>query len=265
LIWYGDGFTRPENLVLHQPFMDLRPYVHGLPQEMAPYQTLFESFGIEQACFLPSVLRTIKQKYDEVRANGQGMSRTFRSSANEAEVKRDLHICVCILNELKSHVHDSNWGDVCSQLFLPIHTSDPSTLKLEHITQCTYTDDDSLRQGHTSGDLVQPPGSGRRSSSSTSSGDDSLTLVHANVPGSTLEALGVPTLLSRMLEAEELDYSFGQTDSLTVRLNALLQEYTDGFAVPKEMVQNADDAGATEVKFLYDERSNSDALTGLID
>ena len=50
-----------------------------------------------------------------------------------------------------------------------------------------------------------------------------------------------------MLDADELDFSFGQSDSLTHRLNTLLQEYTDGFAVPKELVQNADDAGATEV------------------
>ena len=60
---------------------------------------------------------------------------------------------------------------------------------------------------------------------------------------------GVPTLMSRMLDAEELDFSFGQTDSLTHRLSVLLQDYTDGFAVPKELVQNADDAGATEVIF----------------
>jgi len=95
--------------------------------------------------------------------------------------------------------------------------------------------------------------------------DEAVSIVHGNVPNSTAEALGVPTLMSRMLEAEELDYSFGQTDSLTDRLKALLLEYSDGFAVPKELVQNADDAGATEVKFLYDERTNADALTCLID
>ena len=58
---------------------------------------------------------------------------------------------------------------------------------------------------------------------------------------------------------------FGQQEKLTRRINRLLEEYTDGFAVPKELIQNADDAGATEVKFLYDERTNTDAMTGLID
>ena len=83
-------------------------------------------------------------------------------------------------------------------------------------------------------------------------GEDRVFLVHANVPASTADALGVPTLVSKMLDAEQLDYSFssfGQSDSLTHRLHTLLDDhYADGFAVPKELVQNADDAGATEVK-----------------
>jgi hypothetical protein len=41
--------------------------------------------------------------------------------------------------------------------------------------------------------------------------------------------------------------------------------YNDGFAVPKELIQNADDAGATKVCFLYDERENIDCREGLFD
>jgi len=75
-----------------------------------------------------------------------------------------------------------------------------------------------------------------------------IRLVHGNVPTSTCEVLGVPSLMSRMMEAEQpLDFGFGQTDSLTGRLHALLEDYADGLAVPKELIQNADDAGATEV------------------
>ena len=59
--------------------------------------------------------------------------------------------------------------------------------------------------------------------------------------------------------------AFGQYEKITTRLKRLLDQYTDGFAVLKELVQNADDAGATEVRFLYDERTNKDALTHLLD
>jgi sacsin len=78
-----------------------------------------------------------------------------------------------------------------------------------------------------------------------------ISLVHANVPTSTSEILGVPTLMSRMLAAEQaLDFGFGQTDSLTGRLKALLDDYSDGLSIPKELIQNADDAGATEVRLI---------------
>ena len=59
--------------------------------------------------------------------------------------------------------------------------------------------------------------------------------------------------------------AFGQYEKITTRLKRLLDQYTDGFAVLKELVQNADDAGATEVRFLYDERANNDATTHLLD
>ena len=49
--------------------------------------------------------------------------------------------------------------------------------------------------------------------------------------------------LSTSLTYYFYSHSFGQSDSLTHRLHTLLQDYTDGFAVPKELVQNADDAG----------------------
>ena len=59
--------------------------------------------------------------------------------------------------------------------------------------------------------------------------------------------------------------AFGQYEKITTRLKRLLDQYTDGFAVLKELVQNADDAGGTEVRFLYDERANNDAMTHLLD
>ncbi len=77
-----------------------------------------------------------------------------------------------------------------------------------------------------------------------------------------------PSFSSRTLQAPEelsIGEEFGQHERLTTRLNRLLEDYTDGFSVLKELVQNADDAGATEVRFLYDERTNEDAMTLLLD
>jgi sacsin len=57
---------------------------------------------------------------------------------------------------------------------------------------------------------------------------------------------------------------WGQNEPLTRRIKNLLKDYTDGFSVPKEIVQNADDAGATKVCFMYDERQNKECRNRLI-
>ncbi|XP_028400651.1 sacsin-like [Dendronephthya gigantea] len=46
----------------------------------------------------------------------------------------------------------------------------------------------------------------------------------------------------------------GQYEPLTTRLRNILREYKDGVGIFKELIQNADDAGATKVKFLVDWR-----------
>jgi len=54
---------------------------------------------------------------------------------------------------------------------------------------------------------------------------------------------------------------FGQKIDLTVRIREILRNYPEGTSIFKEMVQNADDAGATEVNFCLDYRQHgSDKL-----
>ena len=46
----------------------------------------------------------------------------------------------------------------------------------------------------------------------------------------------------------------GQYEPLTTRIKNILREYKDGIGIFKELIQNADDARATTVKFLVDWR-----------
>nr|KAG5705531.1 hypothetical protein BaRGS_009184 [Batillaria attramentaria] len=58
---------------------------------------------------------------------------------------------------------------------------------------------------------------------------------------------------------EAIDFDYGQREDLRDRLKDLLEHsYRDGLSVPKELIQNADDAGASKVCFLLDERENPD-------
>ena len=72
----------------------------------------------------------------------------------------------------------------------------------------------------------------------------------------------IPSLVNRTLQVEDIgpdqelgpDLAYGQSEPLTRRLQNILRDYSDGLAILKELIQNADDAGVTEIRFLYDER-----------
>ena len=56
----------------------------------------------------------------------------------------------------------------------------------------------------------------------------------------------------------------GQSERLVDRLKDLIKGYGDGLDVFKELIQNADDAGATTMKICLDTRSNHEWTTDLI-
>jgi hypothetical protein len=45
--------------------------------------------------------------------------------------------------------------------------------------------------------------------------------------------------------------SYDQEEPLTVRLRGLLTEYPPGISILKELLQNADDAGAKNIVFFF--------------
>ena len=240
--WNGYGFSSPCKMLYDETTIDLTPYIVRLPSEMVKFHHLFSSFGMTTECnqdLLLQVLSMIKNKYDNL-----------RSKLQRSEVRHDVKLCVDILNELASQ----NEGEEVSpefqkKVFIPVHNGDNTCARLEPLQNCMYCETDDWL------------------SNDVSDVDIDCYLVHPTVPTRTAELLGVPSLTNRMLGADELfiGEEFGQEERLTTRIKRLLDDYTDGFAVPKELIQNADDAGATEVKFLYDERENKDALTCLID
>ena len=238
-IWNGDGFSTPSEMLAEKPLLDLSPYILSLPPEMKQYQPLFAMHGLEIECgthVLFRVLRLMKKKYDQ---NNPPMEVN--------DVKRDLQLSLNILNDLMSrNVELPSLGE--EKVLIPTFVKGDESVRLAPAESCVYREHEWLQQENDEE-------------------EDGYFFVHPLVSNSTAEFFGIRTLGHVMLDPDELGVGeeFGQEEKLTRRLNRLLEEYTDGFAVPKELIQNADDAGATEIKFLYDERQNEDALTGLID
>ena len=248
-IWNGDGFSEPESIVVKKYQLDLTPYCFTLPPEIAMYQDLFVQCGASREVtdeVLVLVLTSMKNKYS---LETEKSPDTDRLKNMKEDCARDLQMSVDVLNILKSRVPHMH-PELLGRVFLPVETELEGICFLP-VDACTYCDIEWLQQGFS----PQP-----------SDEKDGIHFIHPNLPVVTAEALDVPTLMSRMLHAEEWEVtSWGQQESLTDRLHQLLEEYSDGFAIFKELIQNADDAGATTVKILYDERQNEEFTTYLLD
>ena len=84
-------------------------------------------------------------------------------------------------------------------------------------------------------------------------------LVHSEISPALATALGVSPLSSRIGRPQALKIDFqqkGQHEPLTRRLRRIIEDYKDNIDVFKELIQNADDAGATQIKFLLDWRQH---------
>jgi hypothetical protein len=79
-------------------------------------------------------------------------------------------------------------------------------------------------------------------------------LVHSNISNTVAAGLGIKSLIQFVVgPSTDGDLQpYGQEESLTSRLAGLLEVYPDGPSIFKELVQNADDAGASTVKIVID-------------
>ena len=233
-IFHGCGFAEVKHVVRCKPFTDFRPHVYVLYDEFVQFESLWNSVGLENDCSLLDVVNSIASVHD-----GQEHQTDV--------VKRDLKLLVDILNEIASF-DDTALLEIRDNLLVPIDRGE-NILQMKPVGECTYCDPEWYNQEYQY--------------------DDDINLIHHLIPTDTAIRLNIHSIVSRTLNAEELDIgmtSYGQREELTTRIKTLLQrEYTDGLAVIKELIQNADDAVATEVKLLYDERENSQAQVKLLD
>ena len=233
-VWKGNGFTSVDRIVGQEPTIPVRPYIYTLPPECNKVRELFIQCGMKEKCSYVDVLKMIKEYHDG------------NLHVREKERRRDLRMAVSMLSELSE---ENNAGP---DILLPIHTKDEH-LQLFPINECVYCDVEWLKKGIDVDDIDDDEV------------EDNIPLrvVHEEIPNVISERLGVANIMSRILCVEDLN--FDQSESLVDRISSLLKEYRDGLAILKELVQNADDAEATEVKFIYDERQNSDHRVALFD
>ncbi|XP_067684345.1 sacsin-like [Haliotis asinina] len=241
-VWVGieEGFQYPRSVYIErsETDLDLKPYRYQLPSLLYDWRSLLSDCGCHQRQtpdMLTTVLEEIKQKHDEFR---------FSNFKKPTDVRQDLNLVLQILNELQEHAQRYD-------VLVPVHQASEDFLLLLPAEQCTYCNADWL-QDQMSHDTAEDE-------------EEEIFYVHSRISERTAQLVGVYTLTERVMDdTEDFDMEYHQSEPLTRRLKNILRDYTDGFSVPKELIQNADDASATEVCFMYDERQNLNARTFLM-
>ncbi|XP_077468209.1 sacsin isoform X1 [Stigmatopora argus] len=234
-VWTGKTFSSPGQTVLKPlPNLDLQPYLYSLPKTMRKFHKLFKFCGtLEEVCpnHVLEVITTIQK-------------RSVGEMTNE-ESKHGVLLLINILRWLyNNQIH------VETNLHVPILSyKDPSKLIMRPIHECTYCDIKVDDLNDLLDDTSEP-----------------IILVHDDIPMKTAEWLKVPCLSTRLINPENLGFEqSGQREPLTVRIKNILEEYPSVADIFKELLQNADDASATECSFLIDMRKNTDLRENLLD
>ena len=232
-VWHGRGFTSPEKVALESPFpksINIYPYLYRLPNELFKVKTFLLSLGVKPQFTVDDLLDmlwSIKAKHDE-------------KTQEPEEMMHDLDQCRAVLewivrsdNELSERHR--------SKILIPVQPKS-DRLQLELCNACTFCDREFLRRGISEYRV------------STKS-----YLIHKAISEDLASRLRVPRLSSCLAKAKAVGIKFkeaGQYEPLTTRLRNILKEYKEGVAIFKELIQNADDAGASKVCFVVDWREN---------
>ena len=201
---------------------DLEPYIYILPDSLSQYTTVFgPDSGVKPTVSQDQILAILASIKEEV-ATG-----TQRPTAQET-----WDIVMSILNWLTNN----GYKYITVDPYVPVE-AESEWPKLVTASEVVYTDNDFMK------DYLQ-----------SSDERDQYVFVHGIINPRLAQALGVVPLTEFMDISEDTFKDAGQHEPLTTRLKNILRDYKDGLTIIKELLQNADDAEATELNICYDAR-----------
>lgn len=231
-IWVGDGFATLDEVVLDGP-LHLAPYIRVIPIDLAVFKDLFLELGIRE--FLrPNDFANILCRMNNRKGSVPLDAQEIRAAVMIAQ-----------------HLADVQFDGSQFKIYLP-----DVSCRLFNASDLVYNDAPWLLESQDPDDSL---GNVTKFSSPPQEGVQKF--VHRNISNDVAEKLGVRSL-RRILLAESADSmklslsgaaeAFGQHEALTTRLRHILEMYADGPGILFELVQNAEDARASEVIFLLD-------------
>ncbi|XP_014116251.1 PREDICTED: sacsin-like [Pseudopodoces humilis] len=225
VVWTGSGFVLPRDAVLGYP----EKLELGMLVPRVPADFLPYSCLFRAWGVAEGVSE--ERAVSALRCLGQDIDRRSSRSGTAAE----LQVVLAVLEWLESRGHQGE-GTVP----VPVRVPQGSGFALRPAASAVYLDMELEKE------------------------EDIQEVVHEAVPSSTAMFLGAELLSTRVLGPEPFT-ACGPSEPVTLRLRNILREYGEEGDLFTEMVQNAEDAGATVCHFLLDLRCRRKATSGLLD
>ncbi|TMW63551.1 hypothetical protein Poli38472_002492 [Pythium oligandrum] len=225
-IWVGGRFVAPHQVAL-STLVNAEPYLFAVPNELVHFRPFLKAIGVRERFSLGDYVHVLSVMYDKSQQPLEA------DEGQRLKLSQDELVTAIGLIQLISDIlpHHSDY-----ELYAPDING-----VLSRTVNLTYDDAPWLDKRDV--DL------------------GSLRFIHPKISNEVASKIGGQSLRSLLLHAnqsESLVFStagdveaFGQTEALTKRISHILEQYPDGPHIISELIQNADDAGATRVRLLY--------------
>ena len=224
-------FVHPHNIALEEnpDFRhNLEPFLYILPDDLAEFKSLFQQLGMQDSVTREQILGILLR----IR---QGDADSLNITSKQA-----WQLVMDILHWEASALEEGEIVDVDPDLLVPVQSEEAWPV-LVAANEVVYTDNDFLQNFLES-----------------SGGDEAeYTFVHGRISLQMAEQLQLTPLSKHLDISEDAFEDVGQSEPLTVRLKNILKDYKPGLTIINELLQNADDAGATEMNVCYDKRTHT--------
>eukprot|EP00760_Papus_ankaliazontas_P023402 PhM_4_TR2050/c0_g1_i1/m.57990/K17592/SACS; sacsin len=228
IIWLGLKFVRPTHVAFQHALSTAQDLMHVVPETMHCYRKLFQLFGVRQHFEAIDYLELMESLAE----------RSATASLPPDEVEACLHIV--------RYVADHPCPSFTGTIYLLTESSTLRAANQVMFNDAEWVEGERQQAGH-------------------------FSLVHPYISHAIAERLGAVsrrrTLIASTVTSFGVDsnnatiQSFGQHEDITSRIRSILHMYPEGASILSELIQNADDAGATHVRVVYDEKQYKTAKT----
>mmetsp|Transcript_18718 Transcript_18718/g.38290 ORF Transcript_18718/g.38290 Transcript_18718/m.38290 type:complete len:3824 (+) Transcript_18718:165-11636(+) len=226
-LWMGDSFVQSDHAAFSSS-INASPYLFTVPPDLACFSTLLKNFGVRDKFGTSDFCQVLRRVHLEQGGRGDG------EALLPAHGVTELTVAIC------QFISD----DVMKLTDMEIYAPDAAG-RLHVTTSMVYDDAPWL--------------------SKNSQAQKDQVFVHPKISSDVGDKIGVKSLRQTLVttNSESLDFgvgaeaeAFGQAESLTRRLRNIIEMYPEGPSILSELIQNADDSGATAVKVLISMKEN---------